>query len=165
MEEFILAKLDHGFHKFGEVPSRKLSLYYARDWNKMNSDQTFGNFKVSKGWCDKFMRRNKERFRKWLEPYENKYDTNFLDGESCSNFDLDSRVDLSSRAGFENYSGKMDQETFKSRYESEKKIQNELVVELKIDNGLDINLDIDPLIKAFGLIAKYCLENERLKKS
>ena len=49
----------------GNYPSRKSSLFLAGQWKEQFGYDNYQNFKVSKGWCDKFMKRNKVQLKKW----------------------------------------------------------------------------------------------------
>ena len=40
-------------------------MYLAKEWKNNNENDQFPQFKNSKGWCDKVMRRNHQLFENW----------------------------------------------------------------------------------------------------
>jgi hypothetical protein len=64
LEDYILSNLEAGIRE-GRFPSRKSSIFLAKQWKICFGSEKYDSFKVSKGWCDKFMRRNKVQLKKW----------------------------------------------------------------------------------------------------
>jgi hypothetical protein len=64
LENYILSSLEAGTIT-GKYPSRKSSISLAKQWKARFGSDKYDSFKVSKGWCDKFMRRNKVQLKKW----------------------------------------------------------------------------------------------------
>jgi hypothetical protein len=64
LENFVVASLGSGVER-GHYPNRRASFYYAKKWVIDTSTSSCENFRVSKGWCDKFMKRNNVQLKKW----------------------------------------------------------------------------------------------------
>jgi hypothetical protein len=64
LENYVVSNLEDGF-KAGKYPTRKSTIMLAKLWKKLYGTAKYDNFKVSKGWCDKFMKRNKVQLKKW----------------------------------------------------------------------------------------------------
>lgn len=64
LENYILANLEAGI-KEGKFPTRKSTIFLAKRWKMWYGSEKYDTFKVSKGWCDKFMIRNKILLNKW----------------------------------------------------------------------------------------------------
>lgn len=63
LEKYILSNLEAGITA-GRYPTRKSSIFLAKQWKVRFGSDKYDGFKVSKGWCDKFMRRNKVQLKK-----------------------------------------------------------------------------------------------------
>jgi hypothetical protein len=59
LENFVLHFIKQYIFLKKRVPKRKLIISHALSFKNK------GSFKASKGWCDKFMKRNKSKFEKW----------------------------------------------------------------------------------------------------
>lgn len=64
LEKHILQRLEEGIETL-DYPTRKLTIMYAKKWKQLYGRTKYEGFKVSKGWCDKFMRRNKVKLSGW----------------------------------------------------------------------------------------------------
>jgi hypothetical protein len=64
LENYILSNLEAGITA-SKYPNRKASIFLAKQWKARFGSDKEDSFKVSKGWCDKFMRRNKVQLKKW----------------------------------------------------------------------------------------------------
>lgn len=65
LEKFILQNLRRDYDETNILPERKDALKYAREWKNHDSGVRFATFKASKGWLDKFIKRNKRVFDHW----------------------------------------------------------------------------------------------------
>ncbi len=63
LEKYILSNLEAGIMA-GRYPNRKSSIFLAKQWKVRFGSDKYDGFKVSKGWCDKFMKRNKVQLKK-----------------------------------------------------------------------------------------------------
>lgn len=69
LERFIQCNLKINFDESKIKPERQDCLKYARQWKYNDSSIKFGNFKASKGWLDKFIKRNKKVFDSWSDEH------------------------------------------------------------------------------------------------